>query len=140
VIRDETNALIVVPNERLATGTYTNLSLPIEQTRAQVTVNVAYGNDPSLVESETREVAASVSEEFAPRAAAPVVRFMNANEIGLTVAVLVNVARPWELPRARHELYKRLLDRYRQRGIVVASQPWAAKNEEVVPPPSPTSC
>jgi small-conductance mechanosensitive channel len=139
VIRDETNALIVVPNERLATGTYTNLSLPIEQTRAQVTVNVAYGNDPALVESETREVAASVSEEFAPRAAAPVVRFMNANEIGLTVAVLVNVARPWELPRARHELYKRLLDRYRQRGIVVASQPWAAKNEEVVPPSSPTS-
>jgi small-conductance mechanosensitive channel len=139
VIRDQTNALIVVPNERLATGTYTNLSLPSEQTRAEVTLNVAYGNDPALVESETREVAAIVSEEFAPRSAAPVVRFMNANETGLTVGVLVNVARPWELPRARHELYKRLLDRYRQCGIAVSSQPWAKKTEEVVPPTAPVS-
>jgi small-conductance mechanosensitive channel len=136
VIRDQMNALVVVPNERLATGTYTNLSLPTEQTRAEVTVNVAYGNDPALVESEAREVAASVSEEFAPHAPAPVVRFMNANETGVTVAILFQVARPWELQRARHELYKRLLVRYRRRGVAFSSQPWATKNEELVPPPT----
>jgi small-conductance mechanosensitive channel len=134
VIRDETNALIVVPNERLATGTYTNLSLPTEQTRAEVTVNVAYGNDPALVESEAREVAASVSEEFAPRAPAPAVRFTNATETGLTVSILFQVARPWELRRARHELYKRLLVRYRERGVALSSQPWATKSEELAPP------
>lgn len=136
VIRDDTNALIIVPNERLATGTYTNLSLPSEQSRAEVTVNVAYGNDPALVESEAREVAASVSEEFAPRAPAPVVRFMNATETGVTVSILFQVARPWEIRRARHELYKRLLVRYRQRGIAFSSQPWATKNEELAPPPT----
>jgi small-conductance mechanosensitive channel len=137
VIRDETNALVIVPNERLATGTYTNLSLPGERTRVDVTVNLAYGNDPAVVESETREVAASVSAEFAPRAPAPVVHFMNANETGVTVGILFFVARPWDLPRARHELYKRLFDRYRQAGIVFSSQPWATKNEDAaVPPPA----
>jgi small-conductance mechanosensitive channel len=130
MIRERTNTLIVVPNEKLASVAFTNLSLPSEQTLVEANVSIAYGNDLTLVEEQTLEVAAGIAQEFAPRAPAPTARFTNSSETGLTLTVFLHLARYWDEIRARHELYKRLFERYEQQGIVLARQPWAVKTVE----------
>jgi len=115
MIRDPSNALIVVPNEKLASVAFTNLSLPSAQTLVEVSVNVAYDNDMALVEAQTREVAVGVAEQYAPRSSSAAVYFTNSSEIGVTLSVVFHVARPKDLQPARHEFYKRLFERYSNR-------------------------
>ncbi|MGR4065670.1 MAG: mechanosensitive ion channel family protein [Vulcanimicrobiaceae bacterium] len=125
-IRDTTNALIVVPNEEISSDAFTNLSLPTEQKQVSAIVNVAYGNDLDRVEAVTLEVADTMKDEFSPTAPSPIVRFTNAKDTGLELALLFHVRRYGDQGRLRHELYKRLFARYEKEGITLAHTPWAA--------------
>jgi small-conductance mechanosensitive channel len=131
-IREPINNLVVIPNERIASATFTNLSLPTEQTQMSANVKLAYGNDLARVEALTLEVAFAVKDEFAPETPPPVVRLMSADDTGLTLAVLLHVRRYADHIRVRHEFYKRLLVRYEQEGIRLAHVPWASGNAEPV--------
>ena len=129
-IRELSNSLIVVPNEKIAAAAFTNLSLPSELTTVSADVNLAYGNDLNLVEALTLEVARSVQADYSSEAPPPAVRYKTAGEGGLTLMALLRVREYNDNLLVIHEFYKRLFIRYQQEGIALAHVPWATVDVE----------
>ena len=133
-VREPSNSLIVVPNEKIASAAFTNLSLPSDLTTVGADVNLAYGNDLALVEAITLEVAGSVQADYAAGSPAPSVRFRSADDRGLTMTTFLRLREYGDQLLVVHEFYKRLFMRYQQEGVALAHVPWASTDAE---PPDP---
>jgi small-conductance mechanosensitive channel len=114
--------LIVVPNARLAKAIVTNFNLPVTDVGFNVELAVAHGSDLAVVERVTLEVAREVQKDTdgAIKAFDPVIRVLAFTEIGIRIAVTLKAAGFPEQTLLKHELLRRLAERYRAEGIALA--------------------
>jgi small-conductance mechanosensitive channel len=124
----------IVPNSKLAQSTVTNFHQPARDVGVSVELVVDYGNDLAGVERASLEVARSVVADVtgALKTAAPAVRFTSFVPGGITVAVSMRSEEFADQFLLKHELIKRLHDRFARDGITFRPA------VPVVPPPHPT--
>ncbi|MGH7708569.1 MAG: mechanosensitive ion channel family protein [Vulcanimicrobiaceae bacterium] len=119
-IRDLTNNLIVVPNEKLAQSIFTNYHLPDPAYTVHVDVGVHYDSDLEHVEAVTMAVARSLQAEIAgPAAFEPFVRFIAFGDSSINLRVFVRTGQVVDQFRVRHLLIKRLHQSYADAGISI---------------------
>lgn len=126
-IRAPEDNMVVVPNAKLAAAIYTNTHLPGNEMGLFLPVVVAFDSDLAKVERVTAEVARDVLS--APGRMIdgfePVVRFNAFTEIGVRFSVILRVREYRDMYLVRHDLYRRLHERYRAEGIKLAVPPRA---------------
>jgi small-conductance mechanosensitive channel len=117
-IRELSNNLIVIPNEKLAQSIFTNYHLPETELTISVSIAAAYGSDLDEVERVALEAATAALDDLQlVTEERPYVRF---REIGdSTVNLTVNIRTPEfaDQFRARSYLIKRLHDGFNRGGL-----------------------
>jgi small-conductance mechanosensitive channel len=116
-----TNNVVVVPNSKLAQATVVNYGLPDKQMITTLELGVAYGSDLERVEQVTVEEARAIQRSV-PGAVAgfePVVRFQSFDESGIGLVVVMRALDFPDQGLLKHELIKRLHQRYAQEGITI---------------------
>jgi small-conductance mechanosensitive channel len=120
-IRQISNNLTVLPNSKLATTTLTNYYLPAMETALLLPVTVANDADLSRVEMVSLEVARGVVKELSAGVEGfePYLRFIGFAKPGISFTVVIRARDIADRHLFRHELVKRLHDRYRSEQIQV---------------------
>ncbi len=120
-IRMLPNAIVVVPNSRLAQSVVTNYDLPSRDMAVLVQVGVHYASDLELVERVTCEVGADVMRsvpggvpEFEP-----FIRFHTFGDSSIDFTVILRGQSFVDNFLIKHEFIKRLSKRYAHEGIVI---------------------
>ncbi|HWP35002.1 MAG TPA: mechanosensitive ion channel family protein [Thermodesulfobacteriota bacterium] len=148
-IRQLSNNIVVVPNQKLSQAIITNYHLPEPRMALLIRVGVAYDADPDRVERLLLEVAADAarSGEIPGLLAepAPLVRFIPGfGDSSLDFTLIVQVAEFVDQYVVQHELRKRILAALRRAGIEipyphrtveVREFPWP-RSASTPPPPS----
>lgn len=119
-IRMQQNAMVIVPNSKLAQSVVTNYDLPEQRIVVPVPVSVASEADPDHVERVLAEEAKLAAQEVPGLLGEPepAVRFVpgfGASSLDLTL--LCHVRRCSDQQLVLHELHKRILKRFRREGI-----------------------
>ncbi|HMA54230.1 MAG TPA: mechanosensitive ion channel family protein [Acidobacteriota bacterium] len=124
-LRAPDDNMIVVPNSKLGAAIVTNTHLPGREMGLFVPVTVAFDNDLALVERVTLEVAreAMAVPDRTVAGFEPVVRFGAFTELGVKVTVVLRLKEYQDQFPLRHDLLKRLHERYRAEGIKLAALP-----------------
>ena len=114
--------LIVVPNARLAKAVITNFNLPVSDVGFNVEVVVAHGSDMAVVERISLDVAREVQRltDGATKGFDPMVRILAFTDLGIRIAVSLKATGFPEQALLKHELLRRLADRYKSEGITLA--------------------
>jgi len=121
-VRMLSNALVVVPNAKLAQSAITNYDLPESRISLLVPVSVSYASDPDLVERVLVEEATQAAAEVPGLLTepAPVVRFIPGfGDSALQFTLVCQVASFVDQYLAQHQLRKRILRRFRAEGIEI---------------------
>ncbi len=140
-VRSLDNNLVVVPNAKLASSIVTNYSLPERLLMVNVRINVAYSNDLDRVERMAMEEAhaamanAAAAKDAKAGVLEPTVLFVGCTEISITCEVSVPVERFEDQFRVRHELLKRVHQRFLREGVLA---PPTAHVPASYPPASPS--
>lgn len=131
-LRAPEDNMVVVPNAKLAAAIYTNTHLPANEMGYFLPVTVAFDNDLDKVERVTIEVAREVlaGPERAIPGFEPAIRFNAYTDLGVRFSVVLRIKEYQEQYRIRHDLYKRLHERYRAEGIKLAVPPRAVTLEK----------
>jgi small-conductance mechanosensitive channel len=131
-IRAPEDNMVVVPNAKLAAAIYTNTHLPASEMGYFLPVTVAFDNDLDKVERVTIEVAREVlaGPERAIPGFEPYIRYNAYTDLGVRFSVVLRIKEYREQYRIRHDLYKRLHERYRAEGIKLAVPPRAVTIEK----------
>ncbi len=121
-IRMPANNLVIVPNSKLSQSVVTNCSLPDLRVVATVAVSVGYDAEPDLVERVLMEEADRATQEVDGllREPGPTVRFVpgfGASSLDFTLICHVREFKDQQL--VLHELYKRILRRFRHEKIEI---------------------
>lgn len=121
-IRTLPNAVVVVPNARLASSTVINYSLPTQDMSLAVPISVNYESDPERIErillEETAQATGKVPGLLAEPA--PFVRLIPGfGESSLDFTLVCRVATFVDQYPVQHELRKRILARFRAEGIEI---------------------
>lgn len=126
-IRAPEDNMVVVPNAKLAAAIYTNTHLPEKEMGLFLPVVVSFDSDLAQVERVTLEVVREVmsAPERTIPGYEPAVRFNAFTDVGVRMSVGLRVKEYQELYRLRHDLYKRLHERFRREGIKLAVSPRA---------------
>jgi len=122
-IRTLGNNLILIPNAKLAQAIVTNYYLPEKRMGASVQVNVEYEADPDEVERILLEVVQKALPEIPGTLSEPepsVVLDPGFGESGMAFTVNFQIEEFTNQFRARTELRKRILRRFREEGIAIA--------------------
>jgi small-conductance mechanosensitive channel len=128
-IRELSNNITVIPNEKLAQSIFTNYALPKAELTVSVPVEVPYGNDLEEVERVALEAAnAALDEMHAQVADRPYVSFRGMAESTVSLTVNVRAAEFADQFRARSYLIKHLYAGFNRAGLSPVQQQ-----------PSPTS-
>ena len=120
-IRQPSDNMVVVPNQKIATAIITNYALPFAECSIVIPVNVSYDSDLDQVEKVTSAVAKEVLLDT-PGAVSdfePFIRYGNFAESSITFNVILRIKAITDQHLIRHEFIKRLHLRYRQEGIVI---------------------
>lgn len=114
--------LIVVPNARLAKAVVTNFNLPSTEVGFNVEVILAHGTDLAVAERVALDVAREVQKgtDGAIKAFDPVIRVLAFTEIGIRIAVTLKATGFPEQALLKHELLRRLAERFKVEGIALA--------------------
>ncbi|AFZ25650.1 small-conductance mechanosensitive channel [Cylindrospermum stagnale PCC 7417] len=120
-IKEISNNVIIVPNSKFATSTFTNYHLPAKEISLTINVGVSYDSDLELVERVTVEVAKEVMQEIALELIAnePYMRFHTFNDFSIDFTLYMRVNEYFDQRIAKHLLIKKLLKRYQQEGIQI---------------------
>ncbi len=115
------NNVVVVPNSKLAQAIVINFGLPNTEINTALEVGVGYDSDLAHVERVTIEEAAAVmrSVEDGIPAFVPTVRFLNFGDSAIALSVSLRARDFGEQYLLRHELIKRLHERYAREGITI---------------------
>ena len=126
-IREISNNIIIVPNNKLASAIFKNFHLPAREITIQIPVGVSYDSDLEEVERVTIEVAREVMQtvpggvpEFEP-----FLRFQEFTDIHISFAVFLRVMEFLDQRLVKHEFIKKLHKRYREEGIEI---PYPSQN------------
>ncbi|HYB90718.1 MAG TPA: mechanosensitive ion channel domain-containing protein [Candidatus Binataceae bacterium] len=116
------DSVVVVPNSQLVDAIVTNLRTPEGALSVEIDLTVAAGSDLDKVERITTEVACDVMKaaNSGDSGHAPSVYFRSVSAGAVGMAVLLRVSRSADIEKARHQLIKRLTDRYAKEEIKLA--------------------
>ena len=122
VIRTQSDNLVVIPNDQLASTIMTNYHRPEQELSIVVQAGVALSSDLDLVERVTVEVAQEVmaAVEGGVPEHDPVVRFHTFGDSRAGFSVVLRAVEFSDQFRIKHEFIKRLQLRYREEGIEIA--------------------
>ncbi|MBD2138753.1 mechanosensitive ion channel [Anabaena sp. FACHB-1237] len=126
-ISEMSNNVIIVPNSKLASATFTNYHLPVKEITLSINVGVSYASDLDLVERVTIEVAKEVMAEIAPQLIdnEPFIRFNNFGDFSIDFTLYMRVNEILDQGIGKHLLVKKLHRRYQQEEIII---PFPARN------------
>lgn len=119
-LRQPSNNIVIVPNNKLSTSIITNYHLPETNLSFAMQVGVSYSSDPEHVEKALLdELERAVGEVKGLLAEpAPMVRFMPGfGPSSLDFTLICQVADYTDQPLVQHELRKRIFKRFRAEGI-----------------------
>ncbi|MFI5671497.1 mechanosensitive ion channel family protein [Streptomyces sp. NPDC051704] len=121
VVRNLSNNLVIIPNNRLARTNMTNFTQPEQQLSILVQVGVGYESDLEHVERVTLDVVDSVMADI--NGAVPdhegAVRFHTFADSRINFTVILGVGEFSDQYRIKHEFIKRLHERFRTEGISI---------------------
>ncbi|GAA1593215.1 MULTISPECIES: mechanosensitive ion channel family protein [Streptomyces] len=121
VVRNLSNNLVIIPNQRLARTNMTNFTQPEQPLTILVQAGVGYENDLDRVERVTLEVVDEVMAEVG--GALPehegAVRFHTFADSRVNFTVILGVGEFSDQYRIKHEFVKRLHQRFRAEGISI---------------------
>jgi small-conductance mechanosensitive channel len=119
-IRQLTNNIVIVPNNKLAQSVITNYHMPDSSLTLPIQIGVNYSSDPDHVEKVLQdELEAAIGKIKGLLAEpAPVVRLMPGfGPSSLDFTLLCQVSEFTAQPLVQHELRKRIFKRFREEGI-----------------------
>jgi small-conductance mechanosensitive channel len=120
-IKEISNNVIIVPNSKLASATFTNYHLPGKEITLTMNVGVSYNSDLELVERVTVEVAKEVMQEIAPNLIdnEPYMRFHTFNDFSIDFTLYMRVGEYFDQRIGKHLFVKKLHKRYQLEGIQI---------------------
>lgn len=120
-IRALPNNRIIVPNSKLASAIITNYCLPEKEMAVLVQVGVSYDSDLVQVEKVTMEVAKEVMREVPGGIPEfdPFIRYHTFADFSINFTVILRAKEFVDQYLIKHELVKRLHQRYRKEGIEI---------------------
>ena len=120
-IRQTSDNMVVVPNQKIATSIITNYALPHAECSIVIPVNVSYDSNLDHVESVTSAVAKAIVQETSGAVSdfEPFIRYGAFAESGISFSVILRVKTITDQHLIRHEFIKRLHARYQQEGIKI---------------------
>jgi small-conductance mechanosensitive channel len=110
-----------IPNTRIASSLLTNYYLPDKEIAVQAQVTVSFDSDLSKVERITVEVARNVMKTVAGGIPGfePFIRYHTFGDSGINFSVIMRAREFVDQHLIKHELIKRLHERYRAEGIEI---------------------
>jgi small-conductance mechanosensitive channel len=120
-IRLPSNAMVVVPNSKIASAQLTNYNMPSKETVFRVDVGVGYDSDLKHVERVCLEVAKEVLSHTPSGVAhfQPFVRFHTFADSSINLAVFLQTRHFSESGLLRHEFIKALHEKFRHEKIEI---------------------
>jgi small-conductance mechanosensitive channel len=119
-MRERSNNLIVIPNNKFAQAIVTNYHLPDRSTMLRIPVSVSYADDPDKVERILTDIASKLTTPGLLRNPAPFVRFNPGfGEYSLDFTLICQIADVEDQFLVQHEMRKEILRRFRQEGISI---------------------
>ena len=120
-IKQPSNNMVVVPNQKISTSIITNYALPYAECSIIIPVTVSYDSNLEYVESVTTAVAKEITQKTSGAVSdfEPFIRYGSFAESGISFNVILRVQTITDQHLIRHEFIKRLHDRYRQEGIMI---------------------
>lgn len=120
-IRQTSDNMTVVPNQKIATSIITNFAMPFAESSIVVPVSVSYDSDLTHVEKTTAAVAKEVLREIPGGVPDfdPFIRYNSFADSGISFNVILRIKNITDQHIIRHELIKRLHERYRREGIEI---------------------
>jgi small-conductance mechanosensitive channel len=126
-IRDLSENLIVVPNDKLASTIFTNYSVPDQRMTVRVDVLLCYGNDLDKAEALALDTARETAREFGETPEPPYVRFTQGTELGILMATSFVIRHFSDRFTAQSAFLKRFYLRCVEEEVAVTYQPFAKK-------------
>lgn len=120
-MRDLMDNMVIVPNASIASSALINFDRPAKNQLMLVQARVGYDSDLGMVERIAASVARDVLYEVDGGDAAfePVVRFHTFGEFGIDFSVILQIEEYGDQYLVKHELIKRLHERFRADGIEI---------------------
>ena len=120
-IKQPSDNMVVVPNQKIATSIITNYALPYAECSIVIPVNVSYDSNLDHVESVTSAVAKAIVQETSGAVSdfEPFIRYGAFAESGISFNVILRVKTITDQHLIRHEFIKQLHARYQQEGIKI---------------------
>lgn len=120
-IKDFSESLIIIPNNRLANSMVVNYNLPKKVFKLKVEGGVAYKSDLDKVEKiaieEAKAAVREVEDKEPPEE--PVVRFQNFGESSINFNVIISINNFQNQYIVKHNFIKRLHKRFNEEGIEI---------------------
>jgi small-conductance mechanosensitive channel len=127
-IRDLSDNLIVVPNDKIGATIFTNYSVPDQRMTVCVEAPVAFGQDLTETTRIALEVARSVLHDLGADAAGePYARYQQITENGIVLATYFTIGRFTDRFAARSLYFERFYTRCSQEGVALSRQGFADK-------------
>jgi small-conductance mechanosensitive channel len=121
IIRALANNMIIVPNSKLASAIVTNYYQPEQEMAVLVQVGVSYKSDLKKVEEVTIEVGKEIMREVEGGVPdfEPFIRYHTFDDSSINFTVILRTTEYVGQYLIKHELIKRLHERYNKEGIVI---------------------
>lgn len=119
-LRQGSNNLVVIPNNKLGQSIVTNYYLPERRMALSIIVTVSFDADPELVERTLLDAVKSTEIQGMLRDPAPTVLLTGFSDRGQEFTVGCNVSDFESQGRVQHELRMRIMERFREAGIQFA--------------------
>ena len=118
-IRQLSDSMIVVPNQKIATSIITNYALPFEECSITIPVSISSDSNLEQVEKITSVVAKEVLQDTpgGVNSVEPLIRYSHFAEFSINFNVILRIHAITDQFLIRHEFIKRLHIRYQQEGI-----------------------
>ncbi len=116
-LRERSNNLIVIPNNKLSQSTVINFHLPDRRMGITIPIGVSYDADLDLVQRALQEVVRSTEIPGLLKEPPPNVLFEGFTDRALTFNVNCQVSDFEEQFRVQHEIRKRCVERLRKEGV-----------------------
>lgn len=112
--------MVVIPNQKIASSTITNYSMPHRDIIISIPIGVAYDSDLEQVEQVTVDVADAVLEDIDHAITAkPLVRFHTFGDSSIDFDVILHSSNFDNQALIKHEFIKCLTKKYRELGIEI---------------------
>lgn len=120
-IRTLSNNMIIIPNSKMASSIITNSHQPDKETAVVTEAGVSYSSDLKKVERVTIEVAKEVLQEVEGGIAEfePFIRYNSFADSSINFRIIMRAREFTDQFLLRHELVKRLQERYIKEGIEI---------------------